>query len=510
VLFLSAMRQAAADWRARGVRVRYIALDDPGNTQTFAGEIARAIADLRPAAIRAIEPGDHRVRREIEAAAGSLPLELLPDEHFLTTREQFRAWATGRKPPLIMEFFYREQRRRLGVLVDDAGQPEGGTWNYDADNRLPFPKSGPSPRPPRPRRFAPSSITREVIETVRRVMPDLPGSIDDFGWPTTPAEAMLALDDFIATRLASFGPYEDAMWTGEPWTYHSQLSPALNLKLLDPRDCVSAALAAYRAGRAPLQSTEAFIRQIIGWREFIRGVYFFEGDDYGSRNTLAQFGSLPRFYWNADTDMNCLRHAIGEVLDHGYGHHIQRLMVIGNFALISGVHPREISDWFLAMYADAVDWVTLPNTLGMVMHADARTSSGAGIVGTKPYAASGQYISRMSNYCSGCRYDPKERHGPRACPFTTFYWDFLIRHRERFASNPRMAMILKNVDRLSKESRAQLTVSAASLRAKYGIGDPDAPRDARPGAGWSADIPARAASTLFDPPSKPSRRKSTK
>jgi deoxyribodipyrimidine photolyase-related protein len=262
------------------------------------------------------------------------------------------------------------------------------------------------------------------------------------------------------------------MWTGEPTLYHSSLSGSLNLKLLNPRECCERAIQAYRDGKAPLQSVEAFVRQIIGWREFVRGVYWLEGPTYADRNGLDQHGNLPDFYWTAETDMACMRTCIGQVVTSGFGHHIQRLMVMGNFALIGGVHPRAVSDWYLGMFVDGIDWVTLPNALGMVMHADQRPGAARGVtglVGTKPYAASGKYIERMSNYCTGCRYDPAKRSGPCACPFTVLYWDFLIRTREKLAPNQRMAMILKNVDRMATEARTQITIDADLLRTKFGI-----------------------------------------
>lgn len=374
-----------------------------------------------------------------------------------------------------MEFFYREQRRKTGYLMEGTGKsakPAGGVWNFDKENRLPFGRQGPSPRPRPPLRFKPDEATRAVLVAMRRVLPDLPGAADSFAWPVTREQALAALDDFVTHRLVRFGPFEDAMWTSEPTLYHSTLSSSLNLKLLNPRECCERAIAAYRAGNAPLQSVEAFVRQIVGWREFIRGVYWLEGPTYADRNGLDQHGELPPFYWSADTDMACMKSCIGQVLDSGFGHHIQRLMVTGNFALISGVHPRAVSDWYLGMFVDGVDWVTLPNALGMVMHADRRKTAGKGVtglVGTKPYAASGKYIERMSNHCTGCRYDPAERSGPSACPVTVFYWDFLIRTREQLAPNQRMAMILKNVDRMTPEARTQITIDADLLRKKLGI-----------------------------------------
>ncbi|HMN96631.1 MAG TPA: cryptochrome/photolyase family protein [Phycisphaerales bacterium] len=476
VLFLSAMRHAAAALRERGAPLRYVELDDPANTGSFEGELRRAIAELAPRSLVATLPGDWRVRGIIERVASEARLPLLrrADEHFFVTPGEFARWAEGRRS-LTMEFFYREQRRRTGYLMEGAGaaaRPEGGTWNFDKLNRLPFGAEGPHPRPRPPRRFEPDAITREVIAVVRRTLPGLPGLIEEFNWPVTRAEALAALEDFVTHRLEAFGPYEDAMWAGEPILHHSALSAALNLKLLSPRECCEAAIAAWRSGRAPLQSVEAFVRQLIGWREFIRGVYWLEGPQYRNRNGLDQHGALPALYWDAQTEMACLRECVGQVLRDGFAHHIQRLMVMGNFALIAGVDPAAINAWFLGMFVDGVDWATTPNVVGMSMHADRRPGDGAGttgLVGTKPYAASGRYIERMSNYCRGCRYDPAARQGDRACPFTVFYWEFLLRNRERLGANQRMAMILRNVDRMPPEERVRLTVEGAALRRRLGI-----------------------------------------
>ena len=484
VVFLSAMRHFACELAAKGMRVRYIALTDEGNTQSFAGEVTRAVKDLRPERMVVLEPGEHRVRAILRKAADemSVPLEIRPDEHFLTPREVFEEHASGRKN-LIMEFFYREQRKRLDVLME-RGKPVGGDWNFDKENREAFGRTGP--HAPAVLRFAPDAITLGVIEDVKRVLPDLPGRVDSFGWAVTRRQALESLEDFVEHRLDDFGPYEDAMWTGEAWLYHSQLSVPLNLKLISPRECVDAALERHTKRPVPLASLEGFVRQVIGWREFIRGVYFHEGPAYESRNYLDQYGDLPSLYWDGKTEMKCLRECVGQVLDHAYTHHIPRLMVLANFALISGVHPKKISDWFLAMFADAVDWVTLPNTLGMAMHADGVTPEQAKrnpelgatkppVVGTKPYAASGKYIARMSNYCRSCVYDVEQRTGEDACPFNTFYWDFLIRNRERFRGNQRMAMVMKNVERLSEPDVVEITVSAKRLREKMGVGPIGAP-----------------------------------
>lgn len=476
-LFLSAMRHFADELTKKKLRVTYINIDDPKNTGAFETEIARAIAAVKPSEIMCVQPGEWRVLKmlqRIESSTG-IALNVLPDEHFLTAPTEFAAWAKDRSA-LTMEFFYREQRRKTGYLMEGSGKsakPVGGEWNFDKENRLPFGKSGPDPRPRAPITFKPDKTTLAVFAAMKRALPDLPGSAESFAWPVTREQALAALDDFIKHRLAKFGPFEDAMWSSEPILYHSALSSSLNLKLINPKECCERAISAYNSGKAPLQSVEAFIRQIIGWREFMRGVYWLEGPTYSDRNGLDQHGKLPDFYWNAKTDMACMKACVGEVLKTGYGHHIQRLMITGNFALISGVHPRAVSDWYLGMFVDGIDWVTLPNALGMVMHADRRPSAAKGVtglVGTKPYSASGKYIQRMSNYCSGCRYDPAQRSGEKACPVTVFYWDFLIRTRKKLAGNQRMAMIYKNVDRMMPAELTQITIDAALLRKEMGIG----------------------------------------
>ncbi|MDX2117224.1 MAG: cryptochrome/photolyase family protein [Planctomycetota bacterium] len=465
VLFLSAMRHHAQWLEKQKHRVRYVALTDAANTHTLGGELARAINELKPSRVRLIRPGEHRVLadlRDVCDAAG-VPLEVLEDTHFVVTPSEFDAWAAPRKS-FKMEDFYREQRRRLNILIDADGEPEGGRWNFDAENRDGPGAAGPGLLSP-PLRFAPDAITRSVIADVRRILPNLPGRLDndDFGWPVTREQALDVLHDFIARRLHNFGRTQDAMWRGEWSMNHALLSSSLNLKLLHPRECVDAAVEAYRDGKAPLAAVEGFIRQIIGWREFIRGIYFREGPDYADRNWLQATTPLPELFWTGKTDLRCLHECVNEVLDRAYGHHIQRLMVIGNFTMLLGVNPRAVSDWFLGMYVDAVDWVTLPNVLGMSQHADGTATRGP-VVGTKPYAASGQYIKRMSNYCSGCRYDPTKRTGDDACPFTTLYWDFLLRHRARFKHNHRMRTILANLDRFSPSHLQEITISAQRVR----------------------------------------------
>lgn len=457
-LFLSAMRHYREARRAEGRVVHYVELEDPGNTGSLGLELARAIVVLKPERLIVTEPGDWRVWRELEASAepAGVALEVRVDRHFYASLADFHAHALGRKQ-LRLEFYYRELRRRERVLLDAQGEPEGGRWNYDAENRGAFGREGPGAVPP-PLVFPPDALTREVLALVERRLAGHPGELGNFDWPVTPEQAARALEDFITHRLVEFGRYQDAMWTDEPWLYHSRISAALNLKLLDPRAAVRAAEAAYRAGRVSLAAAEGFIRQILGWREYVRGIYWRFMPDYLEKNALGAREPLPEFYWSGEVEMTCLRDALGQTLRHGYAHHIQRLMVTGLYALQLGVEPRRVHEWYLAVYVDAVEWVELPNTLGMSQHAD------GGLMASKPYAATGKYIQRMSNYCASCRFDPARATGDNACPFTTLYWDFLLRHERRLAANQRMALQVKNLARLDEPERAAIRARAEEIR----------------------------------------------
>jgi len=456
-LFLSAMRHFRDAMRKKGITVHYRQLDDRENRGSLSAELAGAIQRLRPRGLRVVRPGEWRVLQCIAGTArqAHCELEVLPDRHFFATVDDFHAHAQGRKQ-LRSEFFYRELRRKQGVLTD-GNRPEGGRWNYDSENRLTFARSGPGDVP-EPLGFQPDATTKVVIELVNRRFPDHPGRLDRFAWAVTRQQARRALKDFISSRLGRFGPYEDAMWTGQPFLYHSRLSSALNLKLLDPRDAVAAAVEAYRTGAAPLNSVEGFVRQIIGWREYIRGIYWHFMPDYLGFNHFGAEQPLPGFYWTGETEMNCLREVISQTLALGFAHHIQRLMVTGLFALLLGVSPKEIHQWYLAIYVDAVEWVELPNVLGMSQFAD------GGLMSTKPYIATGKYIKRMSNYCTNCRYRPGERVGEDACPFTTLYWDFLLRHETLLAENPRILLQIRNLRRLDRNERRRLRRSADAIR----------------------------------------------
>ena len=441
--FLAGMREFRQRLGTQGYRLDYQQLDDPKAKPTLGEAISSSIQRLEPAQLVMVQAGEYRVQQEIESAVAKagLPLQVLPDRHFLSSLQEFEAHAAGRRQ-LRQEFFYRELRKKNGILLDKAGKPEGGKWNYDAANRGSFGKSGPD-EPAEPPKFRKSVTTKETLELVSRNFFHHPGSLKDFNWPLTPSQAERSLADFIEHRLPNFGRYQDALWTDQPFLYHSLLSNALNLKLLNPRTVIQKVEAAFEAGHVPLQSAEGFIRQILGWREYVRGIYWQYMPEYLERNFLNAHQPLPHFYWTAETEMNCLRQVLGQTLRFGYAHHIQRLMVTGLFALLLGIDPKEVHQWYLAVYVDAVEWVEVPNTLGMSQYAD------GGVMASKPYCASGKYIQRMSNYCTGCRYDPAQTTGPEACPISTLYWDFLDRNRKKLAGNNRMAMQLKNVDRKS-------------------------------------------------------------
>lgn len=457
-LFLSAMRHFAQSLRDKAWPVIYNRIDDPGNTGSLAGELGRAIHNHTPRQLVMTAPGDWRVLRQLRDTAEShaLPLDIRDDDHFLSTVREFKAHAEGRKS-LRLEYFYRELRRKHDILMEGK-QPIGGQWNFDADNRGSFGKTGPSKLPP-PTRFEPDDITREVMVLVNTRFAHHPGSLSQFGWPVTRTHALQVLADFIQYRLPQFGQYQDAMWEGEVWLYHSHLSSSLNLKLLHPTEVIAAAQDAFHSGHAPLAAVEGFVRQLLGWREYVRGIYWTEMPGYLERNAMQAQADLPDFFWTGDTDMACLRDAIGQTLMHGYAHHIQRLMVTGLYALLFGVHPKQVHAWYLSVYVDAVEWVELPNTLGMSQYGD------GGLMASKPYVASGKYIDRMSNHCKGCRFNPAESIGETACPFTTLYWDYLDRHADTLAKNPRMLMQLKNLNRLSESQRTAITEQAQAHRA---------------------------------------------
>ncbi len=456
VLIFAAMRHFAAELRADGWEVDYVTLDDAHNSGSFTGEVARACERRAPAEVRITEASEWRVQQAIEEWEDRLPcpVHILPDTRFIATHAEFRAFADGRKA-LTMEYFYRDMRRKTGLLMEGE-KPVGGVWNLDADNREP-PK-GDMKSPPVPK-FVPDAITAEVIALIAARFPDHFGDLEPFGWPVTRAQALEAAEAFFAARIAKYGPYQDAMVHGSDDLYHSMLSTSLNIGLLDPLELCEAAEAAYKSGSAPLNSVEGFIRQIIGWREYVRGFYWHQMPGLAEANALNAHRPLPEFFWTGDTDMRCLADCIRTTREDAHAHHIQRLMVLGNFCLIAGIAPRDVADWYLAVYADAYEWVELPNVAAMVLYAD------GGRLATKPYAASGNYINKMSDYCKGCRYKVAHKTGPDACPFNPLYWDFMVRNRDTLESNHRIGRIYGTWDRMAEDKRAEYLASAEAFLA---------------------------------------------
>jgi len=451
---LSAMRHFAQDLRAERLNVDYVTLDDPANTGSFTGEVERAVRRHRPSKVVVTEPGEWRVVEAMQSWNRILgvPVEIRQDDRFFATKSWFAHWASGRTT-YRMEFFYREMRRESGLLMN-GGAPIGGKWNFDAQNRKKLPKEAEVPQR---QRFLPDNITTEVLALVRRRFAGHFGDLEPFGWAVTRSQALESLEDFIANGLPRFGDYQDAMKQGEPFLYHAVISPYLNIGLLTSREVCARADAEYRAGRAPLNAVEGFIRQILGWREYVRGIYWLSMPEYAGSNALEARRPLPSFYWTGDTEMNCLKQVVAGTRRHAYSHHIQRLMVTGNFALIAGIRPQDVCEWYLAVYADAFEWVELPNTLGMSQFAD------GGLLASKPYAASGAYIDRMSDFCGNCSYDVHRKTGSKACPFNFLYWAFLIRNEKRLRTNPRLSMLYRQIATLPRDQRAAILNDATEF-----------------------------------------------
>jgi deoxyribodipyrimidine photolyase-related protein len=450
MLMISAMRHFAAERRAEGWKVDYHHLAE---TPDMITALRKHCSVSAPEEILITQPNNHDERLALRSLSGKLncPLGIIPTAQFLCSEEDFSEMAEGKKR-LLMENFYREMRRRTGLLMESDGKPTGGEWNYDVENRATlrdWKKAGsPLPDPlPWPKQDA---ITRDVALDLERHFPEAPGRAEDFALPVTRKESLEWLGHFIEKRLPDFGTWQDLMIQGEPDMFHSIISPMLNIGLLDPLECAQAAESAYRKGDVPLHAVEGFIRQIIGWREFVNGVYWLKMPSYAKQNLLRAERPLPSFFYDGKTDMNCLRETLGEVLRRGFNHHIQRLMILGNFLLLAGVNPQEALRWFNEMYVDAHDWVMAANLLGMAMHAD------GGFMATKPYAAGGAYIHKMSNYCEGCVHSPDIKIGPGACPFNLLYWNFFNLHQERFAANPRTAMPVRAWRKRSESERLRI------------------------------------------------------
>ena len=446
-LVLAAMRKFAAQLRADGWQVAYSQLDDPETGPSIGAELLRRAIEFGATEIIATRPGEWRLIAALEALP--IPVRLLPDDRFICSAAEFEAWAADRKQ-LRMEYFYRDMRRKTGLMMD-GDKPAGGQWNYDHDNRKPA--TADLFRTP-PLRFEPDAVTEQVLEMVAARFGNNFGTLRPFGWATDRAGALLALDYFVTHALPTFGDYQDAMLMGDPVLSHSLLSPYMNIGLLSPLEVCQRVEDAWQAGHVPINAAEGFIRQIIGWREFVRGIYFHHGPDYAAQNGLNQTRALPPVYWGAPTKMTCMQKSVAQTRDMAYAHHIQRLMVTGNFALLAGVDPAQVHDWYLAVYIDAFEWVEAPNVIGMSQHAD------GGVLGSKPYVSSGAYIDRMSDYCKPCAYSVKEKSGPDACPFNLLYWHFLDRHRDKFARNPRMAQMYRVWDKMDADHTARVIKDA--------------------------------------------------
>lgn len=458
----SAMRHFADELRGKGFQVHYRKLDDEGNKGSFREELRAVVQELSPKAILVTEPGEWRVLEDMKTwqQLTGIAVEVRPDTRFLCSHRQFREWASGRKE-LTMEFFYREMRRKTGLLME-GDHPVGGRWNFDAENRKP---ATPDLLRPQHRRFMPDAITKEVLSLVEARFGNHIGRLENFGFAVTRSQAEKVQAEFIRDFLPSFGETQDAMLVSDPFLNHSLLSFYINIGFLDPYSLCRAAEEEFRAGRAPLNAVEGFIRQIIGWREYVRGVYWLKMPGYTELNVLEAKRDLPAFYWTGETDMRCLSTVIGETIDHAYAHHIQRLMITGTFALLAGVDPFQVHEWYLEVYADAYEWVEAPNVIGMSQFAD------GGLLGSKPYAASGNYISKMSDYCEHCRYDVKKKVGEGACPFNALYWDFLDRNGEKLSGNRRLAQPYATWRRMSDEQRQNYRISARDFLKKLEAGE---------------------------------------
>ncbi|MBT1449666.1 cryptochrome/photolyase family protein [Glaciecola sp. XM2] len=450
----SAMRHFAQQLDANGYQVDYIKYDDAENAGSLLEQVKKACRQHDISEVTVAQPGEYRLLEDIKQWEEELniPVKITPDNRFMAEQSFFHDWAEGRKQ-LRMEYFYREMRKKHNYLME-SGQPTGGKWNYDNQNREKAPKNLDIPSPTV---FERDDITNEVIALVKDSFSEHFGDLDDFHYAVTRKQALVVLEEFIEHRLPKFGQYQDAMIEGEPWMYHSHVSFYINTGLLSPQECMDAAEQAYASGQAPLNSVEGFIRQILGWREYVRGFYWYLMPDYKEKNYLSASRALPDLYWGAETKMNCLKQCVKETKENAYAHHIQRLMVLGNFALLAGLDPDQVNEWYLIVYADAYEWVELPNVSGMILFTD------GGLLASKPYAASGAYINKMSDYCRNCEYSVKEKTGHQACPFNYLYWDFLIRHQDVLGKNPRMGMIYNTLKKMDETKVSHMQQDAEAF-----------------------------------------------
>ena len=458
----SAMRHFSYSLQEVGYKVHYTKLDAHENTGSFKGELKRLVESHKFEKLIVTQAGEYRLMEEMRSwhQVLAITVEIREDDRFLCGLDEFNAWAKGRKQ-LRMEYFYREMRKKYNILIDEDA-PVGGQWNYDTENRK-SPKDGLVI--PNPTISELDATTKEVLTLVAERFDNHFGELEPFYFAVTRKDALHVLDQFIKERLVYYGDYQDAMLQGEPWMFHSHISFYLNCGLLLPLECVKAVEQAYHKGDVPLNAAEGFIRQIIGWREYVRGLYWLKMPDYKQENFFTAKRKLPQFYWDAKTNMNCLHQSITETKKHAYAHHIQRLMVLGNFALLAGIDPAEVNEWYLIVYADAYEWVELPNVTGMILFAD------GGYLASKPYAAGGSYINKMSDYCKGCSYKVTKKNGDDACPFNYFYWDFLIRNRDKLENNPRISMMYKTYDRMEEAKKQAIKADSQRFLSRLEQGE---------------------------------------
>lgn len=444
----SAMRHFASELKESGFKVEYIKLDDKDNLGSFDLELSRAVKKYNPQNISVTEPSEYRVLQKIINWQKNykIPITIHFDDRFLCSNFEFQKWSKNKKQ-LRLEFFYREMRKKHNILIDKGGKPVGGEWNYDKENRQGYDKSLKSPKRISHKK---DKITLEVLEMVRNKFAKNFGELEPFHFAINRAQAMIELDHFIAEILPNFGEHQDTMATGEAYLYHSLLSSYINLGLLLPLEICKKAEEAYHKKIAPLNAVEGFIRQILGWREYVRGIYWLFMPQYLENNFFNAHEKLPKFYWDKKTEMFCLSEVVDQTSKHAYSHHIQRLMITGNFALLAGIDPKETHEWYLAVYADAFESYELPNTLGMALHAD------AGVMASKPYAASGKYIKRMSNFCQSCKFDPEVTVGEKACPFNSLYWNFIVKNEDKLKKNMRMQFVYPTWYKMDEKKRENI------------------------------------------------------
>ena len=459
ILIFSAMRHFAEEMKNKGFSIQYVKLDDKNNTGSFEKEITRFYKKLNPNKIILTEPSEYRVLSNLQKLGKKIPLKILQDDRFYCNKNEFEDWFKKQSSPR-MENFYRWIRKKENILLDKNGNPEGGIWNYDKENRTKFSKDI---RSTSILKFENDQITSDVINLVKNNFSKNFGCPQPFWFGVTRNDAKKALTEFTRNRLVNFGKYQDVMKSDDNYLFHSVLSVYLNIGLLSPKEVCEKVLRQYRSKKCPINSCEGFIRQILGWREYIRGIYWIYAPEYGKTNYLNAKGKLPDFFWNCNTNLNCLQKCITQTRDESYAHHIQRLMITGNFSLIAGIEPKQICEWYLSVYSDAFEWVELPNTHGMSQFAD------GGILGSKPYAASGAYINKMSDYCRSCKFSVKEKSGPNACPFNYLYWNFFIKNKEKLQNNHRLWTAYASIKKMSPQRIKQIQKDSDIFLKENGI-----------------------------------------